>query len=79
MLGYVETPVNSLVMNPMLYFCYKMIPLLGTNVTWNITLINEALSTTPKDSAGKVLRVRKENSVNEMGIFSYEDKTLPSP
>lgn len=40
----------------------------------NTTLINKALYTIPKDSVSQVLRVRKENSVNEMGIFSYEDK-----
>lgn len=46
-----ETSVNSVVMNPMLYCCYKMIPLLGVNVIWNTTLANKALYTTPKDNA----------------------------
>lgn len=63
----------------MLYYCYKTIPLLGANVVWNTSLINKSLYTTPTYNAGKVPRVRKENSMNEMGIFSYEDKTLPSP
>lgn len=80
MVGDMVKLLNSLSMDPLLYFfCYKVSSLLINNAVWSTIMVDKAFCKLMDGSFGWSIVFREDESVSRVSIYSNKNKTLLFP